>query len=302
MSKLSSGYPLLTVEKLKYWYWECDPGYSLLDIVKVTGASYSRVQRFMEKNGIPRRDRSEANKNRFKCEHKKSAFLETLQSAEHREKQSVISKRTWSDPRLRKEAVIKAQKKLSERQIIILYLSRRHNGVFQASLVPILERDNRVVSSSLRILFERGLLEREKQENFKSRSCRLLQFKYFITQNGTLLLNSHLNNLEPGFKEKLNVLDKLFADLKKRNFNRNIGKTQELIIKLFKKRGSMFLSDFHGLADLSESAIRNGLSRLILKGYLTQKAEYNPDRASYKSCHYRYALSESGKELTITPD
>ena len=146
------------------------------------------------------------------------------------------------------------------------------------------------------------MLEREKQENFKSRSCRLLQFKYFITQNGTLLLNSHLNNLEPGFKEKLNVLDKLFADLKKRNFNRNIGKTQELIIKLFKKRGSMFLSDFHGLADLSESAIRNGLSRLVLKGYLTQKAEHNPDRASYKSCHYRYALSESGKELTITPD
>ena len=76
---MTDKYPLLIFENVKYWYWEHNPGYSTVDIAKVTGAPIIAVRRFMLKNKIPIRDRSEANINRFKCKPKLEAYLETVQ-------------------------------------------------------------------------------------------------------------------------------------------------------------------------------------------------------------------------------
>ena len=57
---MTEKYPLLTAESVKYWYWGCEPAYSVIDIAKVTGTSQATIYMFMEKNRIPRRSRSEA--------------------------------------------------------------------------------------------------------------------------------------------------------------------------------------------------------------------------------------------------
>ena len=45
---MTDKYPLLTVENVKYWYWECDPAYSSGDIAKATGAKQDTVLDFMK--------------------------------------------------------------------------------------------------------------------------------------------------------------------------------------------------------------------------------------------------------------
>lgn len=263
----------------------------MLDIAKVTGASYSTVQRFMVKNGIPRRDSSEAGKNRFECEHKKSSFLETIQSDYHREKQSLISKRIWSDPKMRKDAELRAQKKLSKKQVVILYLVSQFDGVFQANLVPVLKKDRTNVSGALKNLFERGLLMRKKQDNFNTKSFRSLQFKYFKTKNGTVVINSYLSRLLPENKEKLNALVKLYARLRKKPFNLSFGENQEKVLKIIKEKGPMFGNDFYGLVNLNNRAIGKSLSRLVFRGVLNRAIERNPNSLRDNPYQFRYELS-----------
>jgi len=85
---MTDQYPLLTVESVKYWYWEFDPAYSVIDIAKVTGVNQATIYNFMERNGIPRRNRSEANINRFKCAHKKEEFVRQRNTLESKMNQS----------------------------------------------------------------------------------------------------------------------------------------------------------------------------------------------------------------------
>ena len=102
---MTDKYPLLTAESVKYWYWECDPAYSIIDIVKVTGAPFSTIQRFMNKNDIPKRTRSEANLNRFKCAHKREDFVRQRNSPEFKKSQSKNAVSHWLDESLRRKMV-----------------------------------------------------------------------------------------------------------------------------------------------------------------------------------------------------
>ena len=110
---MTEKYPLLTFESVKFWYWECDPAYSVGDICKVTGAPYTTIQRFMSKNNIPKRNRSEANFNRFKCAHKKEAFMKQRNSPEFKKNSSEKASEQWKDKRIR-ESTIRNLKKYNE--------------------------------------------------------------------------------------------------------------------------------------------------------------------------------------------
>ena len=135
---MTEKYPLLTVESVKYWYWECDPAYSSGDIAKATGANQNTVLDFMEKNGIPRRTMSEAGLNRFKCEHKKETFVKQRNMPEFKQKQSQHTSEYLSNPFKRKEMLSRLQKYiesiLGDVQIQILYLLRESEGMFLSDL------------------------------------------------------------------------------------------------------------------------------------------------------------------------
>lgn len=299
--KLSSDYPLLTAKNLQYWYWECEPGYSLLDIAKVTGASYSRVQRFMEKHDIPRRDKSEANKNRFECEFKKSAFLETMQSEEFRAKISIASKKVWSDPQNRKKMAVIAKNKLSGKQIDILYLASRFDGLFQADLVPVLKKDSTNISGALKTLFERGLLRREKCDNLNTKSYRSLQFKYFITKGGRVILTSRLSELIPEHKKRLSDRAVLYTNLKEKIVRISFGENQKKLLKVIIECGRpMFISDFHELVNLDSKAICKALARLTMRKILYRVRERNNNSLRDNPYQYKYSLSELGERLAAT--
>ena len=60
---MTDNFPELTVQNVIYWYWNCVPPLSIIDIAKEVGCSSTTVHRFMEKNKISRRDLSNANLN-----------------------------------------------------------------------------------------------------------------------------------------------------------------------------------------------------------------------------------------------
>lgn len=73
-------------------YWNTEPAWSGLDLIKYYDCSRSALYRFMERNNIPRRNSLEASRNARLCEHKKenweNALKELWENPEFREKAS----------------------------------------------------------------------------------------------------------------------------------------------------------------------------------------------------------------------
>ncbi len=62
---MTEKYPQLTIENVRYWYWESDPSKSGHDIAKEVGCCYQNVYNFMRRYDIEIRDYSESGKVRF---------------------------------------------------------------------------------------------------------------------------------------------------------------------------------------------------------------------------------------------
>ncbi len=157
---MTEKYPLLTVESVKYWYWECDPAYSSGDIAKATGANQTTVLDFMEKNGISRRNMSKAGLNRFKCEQKKEDFVKRMNEPEFKQKQSQRAIVNWKKSSNRKEILERLKRNvesmLGNVQVQTLYLLRKFEGMFLSELKKIIPNDMKSIDISLRGLYKRG--------------------------------------------------------------------------------------------------------------------------------------------------
>jgi hypothetical protein len=81
---MTDNYPELNVLNVRYWYYQCEPTWSMDDIANHIGCAQSTVMKLMEKNGMPRRSHSEANLNRYKCKWKAEKFLEQRNDYEYK--------------------------------------------------------------------------------------------------------------------------------------------------------------------------------------------------------------------------
>lgn len=297
-------YTSLTVESVKHWYWECDPAYSMYDIARVTGASVSEVQRFMAKYKIPTRNRSEANYNRFKCENKKVVFIKQRNTPEFKKRQSEISKSFWLDESIRKKMVNGLEKyyksRLGVTQFQILFLLRKNGGMFLTGLLSIVKKGKTSLNGSLRTLYNRGLVSRQKRFNCNTRNLYTSQYYYSITDAGVHALIE--KEKEPKFAPILNSLKvstvKNILELSKNAISIYLGKIQNEILRLFQERNSLFLTDLKKLMSINKSLLDKSLKGLFTRGILSRKKEISPYYANqYK--HFKYSLTELGKKIKV---
>ena len=301
---MTDKYPLLTVESVTYWYWDCDPAYSTGDIAKATGTNQSAVLDFMEKNGILRRTMSEACLNRFKCKHKKEAFVRQRNMPEFKQKQSQRTSEYLSDPSKKKEMLSRLQKYvesiLGEVQIQILYLLRKSEGMFLSDLKKIIKKGMKIIDSSLRKLYDRGFVTRQKQLNTNTFNSNSFQYYYSITDEGVALIAA--KEKEPKFYSVFDFLDSIL--LRERSNGKNdsisvyLGKNQKEILRWFQIRNSLFLTDLNKPTSLENSVLDKSLKCLFKRGFLSRKKDINPNSSNYPK-HYRYCITELGKKIKI---
>jgi len=298
-------YPLLTVESVKYWYWECDPAYSVNDINKVTGAPTTTIIKFMNKNGISKRTMSEANFNRYKCAHKREAFIEQRNSLEFKKNQSRISASLWQDDSIRKKIVNGIKKFnesiLGEVQIKVLFALSNFKGMFFTDLKTIITNNKNCVNDALRKLCNRGLLTRVKKVNPNTNRTITSQYYYSVNDKGIKLLAQ---------KEKDPRFYSLFDSLKDSNTrniieqNKNsistyLGKNQKEILRWFQDRNSLFLMDLKKLTSIDEKILDRSLKGLFTRGILSRKKETKPNSLN-NNRYFRYYLTELGKKIKIS--
>ena len=186
-------YPLLTIENVKYWYWEVEPHWSTIDIAKAIGCSDSTVQNFMRAHNISIRSISEANINRFNCPHKYKKFLKQRQSEEFRSQQSDIALEIMKRPNIRSKYLkaIKESKTyiLSDYQKVLLFLLNSDDSLFLTDFCKITGLDKKDLDRSLQQLFNRQLVSRVKAFNNNTLNSYKYHFKYSITQKGIEVLD-----------------------------------------------------------------------------------------------------------------
>ena len=299
---MTEKYPLLTDESVKYWYWECDPAYSIIDIVKVTGAPFSTVQRFMNKNDIPKRTRSEANLNRFKCTHKREDFVRQRNSPEFKKNQSKNAVSYWLDKSLRRKMVNSLKKYnesvLGELQIKILHVLRNYKGMFLSDLNRIINNDKSCLDGALRTLHNRGLLTREKQVNPNTSNSFTSHYYYSVNDKGINLLaeKEEESKFTSLFDSLKNNTAKNNLDQKENSISTYLGKNQKVILSLFHGGDSLFLTDLKKLTSLDKVILDSSLRGLFTRGILSRKKELNTNSANHLK-HFRYRLTELGKKL-----
>ena len=301
---MTDKYPLLTVESVKYWYWECDPAYSLIDIAKVIGVNQATVYRFMVRNGIPRRNRSEANVNRFKCAHKKEAFVRRRNTHEFKKNQSQNITGYWLDPTMRKKMMDGFTKyiesKLGVFQVQILYLLRNSEGLFLSDLVKIINKDKTILDGRLRTLHQRGLVARQKQINHNTRNSYALHYYYSITEQGVSLLAEKEEELRFAslFESLETTCVRNSRDIKENYISTYLGKNQEVILNLFQRKSPLFLTDLKKLTSINSKILDRSLKGLFTRGILSRKKEINPNSLNHLM-HFKYRLTEVGNKIQI---
>lgn len=301
---MTEKYPLLTTESVKHWYLECDPAYSVIDIAKVTGASQATIYRFMERNRIPRRSRSEASINRFKCEHKKEEFVKQRNTSEFKKNQSQYAIGYWLDQSKRRKMMngfsnyIESVVGLFQAQI--LYLLKNSEGMFLSNLTKIIKKDKTILDQSLRALHKRGLIARRKEINHNTRNSNASQYYYSITNEGVVLLAEKEKTLE--FNSLLKPLETFKAKsnptLEENTISVYLGINQKVVLRLFQEKSSLFLTDLKKLTSLDRKTLDNSLRGLVSRGILSRKKESNPNSGNHLK-HYKYRLTELGRKIVI---
>lgn len=292
--------PLLTVENVKYWYWECDPAYSTLDIAKVTGTYVKKVQNFMQKHNIPRRSLSEANLNRFKCAHKKKSFIKQMNLPEYKLTQSEKSLAVWKDQSKRKKLgnSIKEyhQTHIGELQALILFVIRRHTSLFLTEMVKLLNKDKRSLDTNLKSLYKRGFVSRQKQLNHNTRNSYASHYYYSLTNKGINLLDQKTK--DPKLISLFNSVDDSNLKQNKNSISTYLGKNQKEILRWFQNNNSLFLTDLKKLTSIEKSILDKSLNGLFKRGFLSRKKEINPNSLNHLM-HFRYRLTEVGNKIQI---
>ena len=296
-------YPLLTIQNVKYWYWEVEPHWSTVDIAKNVGCSTTIVLNFMEKNKIPRRSRANANINRFNCPHKYKAFIKQRQTEGFRTSQSLIAHEVMQEPRVRKNYLqaIKTSNKgiLSKYQKLILFLLVEHKALFITEFLQMIDGSLETIDSSLRSLYNRGFVDRGREFNPNTLSTYKTHYKYSITEEGERLIINKLKNNNHEFMKLLKnqVSEKKDKKTLQQEFiqRENIGKNQLRILKAFQNDGSQFLLDLVPKLGLSKNAVDCSLRCLSSRGFLTKEKKLNPNYQGKDKQRKQYLYSLTAK-------
>ncbi len=188
---MTDKYPLLTVKNIKHWYDECDPGWSIYDISAATNAPKTTIHRFMQKNGFRSKTLSEAQENRWKCQAKREKELEKRKSEEHREKLSngMLEYLNDQDNYNKWNSTFNNPDKIKtgkNQKVILKELINKgalfFDELFSSSSLNHINRSSLV--SSLRLLFNRGLINRRKKINVNCNNFNNYNYNYSISNLG----------------------------------------------------------------------------------------------------------------------
>ena len=300
-------YPLLTVENVKYWYWEVEPHWSTIDIAKAIGCSDSTVQNFMRAHNISIRSISEANINRFNCPHKYEKFLKQRQSEDFRTHQSERILEIRKRPHIRSK-YSKALREsrlylLSDYQKILLFLLNSHDSFFLTDFCKIIELGRRKLDNALQGLFNRQLVSRVKAFNNNTLNPYKYHFKYSITQKGIDVLDFVLLKRSFEYKELLRDIKSGVNKMYRANpkfLNRvNIGENQLEILKILQKEGPKFLTDLTSIFQLPRHSIDSSLRRLCSRCFLKREKKVNPNNSKDRKKHFLYSLDDKGIKFLL---
>ncbi|MHA2326866.1 MAG: hypothetical protein ACXACB_15770, partial [Promethearchaeota archaeon] len=282
---MTEAYPLLTVENVKYWYWEVEPHWSGGDIGRAIGCSSQSVTRFMHKNNIPVRSISEANLNRFNCPQKYQKFLKQRTSSEFREQQSILNIEAWQDPHKRRNFVKgirqSSANRLSDLQKVLLFLIIERGNLFLTDFISITNLRRRQLDSVLRELYARNCVERTKEYNKNTRNQYKFHYKYSIAKKGRDLFNLHLTSCSFKYEEELEKIHRRLHNIKAKEKARKpcnvdektpLGKNQKIILEIFQRKNHpLFLMDLLPLTAIPIKSVDSSLKRLVERGFLSRK-------------------------------
>ncbi|MFW9971994.1 MAG: hypothetical protein ACFFDF_17525 [Candidatus Odinarchaeota archaeon] len=291
----------LTVENVKYWYHELDPPWSAIDIANHLGCNNNTVYRFMHRNKITVRSRSEANTKRFECPFKYKDFLKQRRSEEFRNSQAEATRKVMKDPEVRQKILVASQHNnenvLSEYQKIIIMLLVKHKRLFLTDFVQITHLDRVVLDRSLHSLYRRKLVRRIKKYNKDTNNPYKSHFNYSLTPEGRKVLKFNMTNDSFDFKKILRRVRihsiRKSPDQKYTNNYIYMGHIQKQILKTIKEKGSLFFTDLKVLSN-DKRTIDKSLRALTKRGFLNRKRQKNPDVNN--NLHYLYSLTNKGEK------
>lgn len=295
-------YPLLTVQNVHYWYWECDPPKSGHDIAKEIGCCFQSVYNFMRAHNIPVRDYSESGKVRFQDPEKYEAMMEIKRDPEYRRKESESNKKLWTsaEKRMQKSEEMKriSEKWLSNYQKVILFLMQNEEKKFLRELTADTGLDKKDLNRNLRFLCRRGLMKYEKEFDTKlqmNRKCN----HYFITQKGITILkyNQKHNTFEyDKLIERLKNNKKTNPTTKNRNKS-YIGKNQRILLRILNNDEPMFARELQKMTNLSVVSIDDSLRLLCNRELVERKKDIDlATMRNNKNC-YIYSITGKGSSL-----
>lgn len=314
---MTDRHPLLTEENVYYWYWECDPAYSMKNIADEIGCSLGCIQKFMESRNIPRRSTSEAGINRYKDPEKLEAFLKSMHDPYFKKKQSEIRLEMMADPYIKKitfEALEKAhemcvgktQKLLM--QIIIITDRISGNEISRFSLI----KPSMDIYKALKELNRRGFINLKKIKKKSLAGNQSIQSEYSLTEKGEHFIKDFpleapvkLNIKTEIEKIRKNDNNQKVVEMRHKEWLKSfeesqkfyIGKTQLLILTTLENYGPKIATDIKNHSDyknLSIYTIRNSLIRLHKRGLVSIVINNKSNR---KRKPYLYSITELGKGL-----
>ena len=294
---MTDRYPLLTVENVYYWYWECDPPLSQLDIANEVGCSPGTVSLFMIKNNIPRRDYSKAQYARYENEDKYDQFKDLMSSKEVRDKISDGFKSVWEDPEKRKK-LEKANRDrvediIGDTQFRILGVLIKKDGLSLSELVKndrLADYSKKKCDLALRRLVERRFLYRKKRK-VGPPSSKIKVYIYFITDAGRVIFDKNNNEIR---KKEMKKWAELNREITSKQAKPKLGTTQLKIIGRVKKNGPMFFSEITEKLkekEISNSSIQHSLKLLYERSVLNRRKVYNEKAKGNNKFEFLYSLN-----------
>ncbi len=303
MISLQEKYPLLTIENVKYWYYETNPPWSGIDIANHVGCPADTVYNFMEINNLPRRMISDANHKRFICPQKYQKFMKQRTSRDFKKQQSTLSLNAWSDNRKSKKMLQGIKNavhfRLSVYQKLVLVLLLQKGPLFLTNLIKLTGLDKKTLDHRLRHLTKRDLLSRVKKVNANTENTNKLHYKYSITEQGIHTLPDQLKDPSYNYRmliQQIRSYNHKNSDIP-RTLTPHLGKNQKFLLKVLNNINSAFLVEIRALLSIDKKAIDNSLRLLCNRGFLSRKKEENQQYLN--RIQYKYYITEKGRNQLL---
>ena len=265
---MTKKYPLLTIQNVNYWYWECDPHWSQIDIAKEVGCSKGNISYFMVKHNIPTRDYSDAQINRFKCPKKLENHCETMNQEEVRNSLSEKGQELWRALDYRRRLTKAHQERgknmigFTQFKVLETFYNNPNKTLVDLMALPTMSSfTGKKLDAILKRFYIKGFITQKK--DFKDKTTKMKPNFYSISEKGRKIYEENSDE-----------------DTIKRLRERRLGKIQAKILSLIEKKGSLFYTEI--VAELkkdsiSNNSIQHSLSLLYKNKFLFRAKKFNKD-------------------------